>query len=313
MTAHAPDRHNGRMRLCLAFAALAASLPLLACNDPPAQDPAALEGSALAVGESGRVGDLEVVLESYRLEEVDSGDARTEQRLLVATLLLTNTGDDGYSLSAPALILAYDAGGKAYAVEEESERDAALRLTLPPGGQMRGEARFTVPREGAPYSVEVQQPVGPERAVWRLGTETDAAATGTSSPVREPPGALAAGSTAAVGDAFVTVEGYRIDRESRLVEARGKVLLLVKMAVENTGDNDYAFSLPVQVRLQDAAGFVRAQPVFAGPEETLPSLIRPGETARGEIPFEIPADLEPPFYVTFTQAFGDVVEVWVLR
>jgi hypothetical protein len=124
---------------------------------------------------------------------------------------------------------------------------------------------------------------------------------------------LSVGDTAKVGDAEVTVHGFRFDEGNEFFSPdEGNVWLVVDVTVVNTGGNSYALSSVLQTAARDQEG--REHGIAFGPDlqGSLDSQIPPGDKLRGEAAFEVPAG-QAGLQFVFKQAIGSAQARWNLE
>lgn len=134
-------------------------------------------------------------------------------------------------------------------------------------------------------------------------------------PAREEPEVLnlSIGDTAKVGDAEVTVHGFRTSTGSDISSPdAGNMWIIVDATVRNTGDDSYALSSLLQVSARDSEGreySITVAPDLAG---RLDGAIPPGDMLRGEEAFEVPEGATGLQFV-FSQEFGTQQARWNLE
>ena len=134
----------------------------------------------------------------------------------------------------------------------------------------------------------------------------------------EEPGApdvlnLSIGDTAKVGDAEVTVHGFRLDKGDEFFGPdEGNTWLVVDVTVVNTGGDSYALSSVLQTAARDQEG--REHGIAFGPDlhGGLDGQIPPGDKLRGEVAFEVPAS-QAGLQFVFKQAIGSAQARWNLE
>lgn len=123
---------------------------------------------------------------------------------------------------------------------------------------------------------------------------------------------LAIGDTAKVGDAEVTVHGFRFDSGGEfLAPDPGNIWIVVDATVVNTGDDEYNLSSILNTAVRDADG--RLYDIAIGPElqGQLDGTIPPGDKLRGEMAYEVPEGALGLQFV-FMQVFGSQQARWNL-
>lgn len=124
---------------------------------------------------------------------------------------------------------------------------------------------------------------------------------------------LSVGDTAKVGDAEVTVHGFRFDEgDAFFGPGEGNTWLVVDVTVVNTGGDSYALSSVLQTAARDQEG--REYGVAFGPDlqGSLDGQIPPGDRLRGEVAFEVPAG-QAGLQFVFKQAIGPAQARWNLE
>lgn len=161
-------------------------------------------------------------------------------------------------------------------------------------------------------------------AVSLSGNDAEVVSTGPTSTLapgetREPDAEkpdvlnLNIGDTAKIGDAQVTVEGFRRSTGGDFFSPdSGNVWIIVDATVLNTGDDAYNISSLLQTALRDGEG--REYSLTIGPDlqGQLDGTIPPNDILRGETAFEVPENVVGIQFV-FTTAFGSQQARWNLR
>lgn len=149
-------------------------------------------------------------------------------------------------------------------------------------------------------------------------TRSTPQATDSGEEAAREPGApdvfnLSVGDTAKVGDAEVTVHGFRFDEgDEFFAPGEGNTWLVVDVTVVNTGDNSYALSSVLQTAARDQEG--REHGIAFGPDlqGSLDGQIPSGDKLRGEAAFEVPVG-QTGLQFVFKQAIGSAQARWNLE
>ena len=140
-------------------------------------------------------------------------------------------------------------------------------------------------------------------------------AEGETSPPDEEPDVLnlSIGDTAKIGDAQVTVHGFRRSTGGEFLSPdAGNIWVIVDATVLNTGDDAYNTSSLLQTALRDSEG--REYSLTIGPTDLqgqLDGSIPPGDILRGETAFEVSEGTTGLQFV-FSQALGSQQARWNL-
>lgn len=149
-----------------------------------------------------------------------------------------------------------------------------------------------------------------------VGTPTEANASPTSASGTDGSSARGphpVGTTVKVGDAEVTVLGFRIVEDHRSFPPDpGFQYLIVDAEVRNTGDDDYVLSTLLQFKVRDSENRTYSVDIFPDTQGSLDVQIAPGDAARGEVAFEVPI-ASAPYRVRFEQAVGFQYAEWLLQ
>lgn len=165
---------------------------------------------------------------------------------------------------------------------------------------------------GGDDEAEVVRPTA--QATSPEGGATEPAAEEATEPEEPDVLNLSIGDTAKVGDAEVTVHGFRTGTGNEIVSpAAGSVWIIVDATVRNTGDDAYNLSSLLQTAVRDSGG--REYDVTIGPTDLqgqLDGTIPPGDILRGEVAFEVPENATGLQFV-FSQAIGEEQARWNLQ
>lgn len=124
---------------------------------------------------------------------------------------------------------------------------------------------------------------------------------------------LNVGDTAKIGDAEVTVHGFRLGEGDEFFGPdEGNVWVVVDVTVVNTGDDGYALSSLLQTAARDQES--REYGIAFGPDlqGSLDGQIPPGDKLRGEVAFEVPTG-QAGLQFVFKQALGSAQARWNLE
>lgn len=286
-----------------------ASTVAAAVRTPP---PSAAPDGPLALGEEWQAGDLRITIEGYRLDTLGALVGPAEGNVfLVATVRATNEGPVSYAL---ARAFQFEAGGSEgdgiYRVSNRARERGTLNVVVPPGAVVRGEVGFEVLAAAGPYRVTFVPKYPAQSVTWDLPA---AAAGRPASPRTEdsPPGTLALSDQVRLGDAVITVEGFRVTREGTPGPARGNSYIVATVVVENRGGGPYRWSLGQQIYARDSFGF-SYRPTSSAALDAIADLVAAGDRVRGEVAFDLP-DTAAPYQITFKSAAGDEIAVWRLE
>ena len=125
---------------------------------------------------------------------------------------------------------------------------------------------------------------------------------------------LRIGDTARIGDAQVTVHGFRTSTGGEFLSPdAGNIWVIVDATVLNTGDDAYNISSLLQTALRDSEGREYSVTIAATDlQGQLDGSIPPGDILRGETAFEAP-EAAAGLQFVFSQAFGTQQARWNLE
>lgn len=125
----------------------------------------------LNVGDTAKVGDAEVTVNSFRLSSGDGtfGPDPGNVYVIVDTTV-RNTGSDAYNISSILQTAARDGDGREYNVSIAlgATTQGQLDGTIPPGDILRGETAFEVPQSATGLQFVFSQSLGSQQARWNL-------------------------------------------------------------------------------------------------------------------------------------------------
>lgn len=267
---------------------------------PPTDEPAAVPTpSSFAVGDVIEMGDLTMVVLGWSTPPGDEfSQPEAGNQFVVVDLLFVNTGQSADSLSTMLQMQLKDGTNQVYDIDLMAAVVAGASSPdgeIAPGERIRGSVGFQTPTDATGLQFVFDASLfGSGRVFVELG----------DAPVAvEPPAALAgevAAETFAVGDVIeigdlgLIVHGVTFPTGDDFTQPdAGNRFVVVDVAVENRTDSAQAISSMLQMQLKDATGQLydvdlMAQVASGG---TSPDgELAPGETLRGQVGFQVPAD-----------------------
>lgn len=213
-------------------------------------------------------------------------------------LLALNQRDRAANLSTLAQMSLKDGEDRRYTIDllaATAAGGAAPEGELLPGERIRGSVGFQVPAEAAGLTFVFDGGLFTSGKVFvELGPEpaTVAVPAALAEVAALPAGAV--GAPISAGDLTLLVHGVSSPEGSQFTQpAAGQRFVVVDLSITNTGSRAANLSTMLQMKLKDADG--RQYPVDllamtaaggAAPEGEL----APGETVRGPVGFQVPAD-----------------------
>jgi hypothetical protein len=134
-------------------------------------EPAKPDALNLEVGNTAKVGDAEVTLNSYRLSRGDGTFGPDAGNIyVIVDVTVRNTGDDPYNLSSLLQTALRDPEGREHnlTIAIGADTQGQLDGTIPPGDILRGEEAFEVPEGSTGLQFVFSQALGDQQARWNL-------------------------------------------------------------------------------------------------------------------------------------------------
>lgn len=265
------------------------------------------------VGDVIQLGDVALaVLGWSRPEGTPFAQPEPGKTFVAVELLALNQSDRSANLSTLAQMSLKDGEDRRYTIDllaAMAVRGSAPDGELLPGERIRGSVGFQVPAEAAGLtfvfdgglftSGKVFVELGPEP----VASEAPAALAGAAAL---PAGAV--GAPIVAGDLTLRVNAVSSPAGTQFAKpAAGMRFVVVDLSITNTGSTAATLSTMLQMKLKDADG--RQYPVDvlaltaaggAAPEGEL----APGETVRGPVGFQVPADTAGLVFVFDGNVFG---------
>jgi hypothetical protein len=293
--------------------ALAARLSEAVATPTEAPAPTANVPQIYRVGDVVQLGDVALAVVGWsRPEGTQFARPEAGKGFVGVELLVVNQGERAVNLSTLAQMSLKDAEDRRYTVDllaATALGGAAPEGELASGERLRGSVGFQAPAEAAGLtfvfdaslfrSGKIFIELGPEpRAV-----ELPAALTGEAAPQ-----AHEVGEPIAVGELGLTVHGVSSPEGTQFAKpAEGNRFVVVELSIANNGDEAANLSTLLQMKLKDAGGRQYGPDLLAAtaadgaaPEGEL----APGETVRGPVGFQVPAEAEGLAFVFDGDIFG---------
>ncbi len=282
------------------------SEPTAEATEPPAQ-------TTFAVGDIIAMGDISMVVLGW---SQPTGDEFTQpeegNRFVLVDVLFANTGDTADSLSSLLQMQLKDSTSMVY--NPDLMATVAADVSSPegeiaPGERLRGSVGFQTPQgvTGLQFVFDASM-FGAGRVFVDLGDEPIAV---------DPPAELAGegiattfavGDVIEIGDLGLTVHGVTFPTGDPFNQPEdGMKFLVVELSIENKSDIAQSVSSLLQMQLKDATGQVYDEDLMADVASggTSPNgEVAPGETIRGQVGFQVPADAQDLVFVFDGDVFG---------
>ena len=281
-------------------------------EEPTPEDPG---GETYELGETVRVGDLEVTVNGFRRSTTGGiFSPNPGHSFAYVDTTIKNVGSASTVVSAVLQAALIDSQGARYATDliaEAANSIASLNGAISPGWLMRGEIGFQLPDEADGFNITVlDETLIGEQATFALGVATETpspVAIADGEPSHSPEAVTSAfnsGDTAQSGDLEITVNGFR-SAGGDIIYApdSGRYFGYVDTTIRNTGEEAVQLSTTLQAQVRDAFGFSYAPDIEAEvanivgtPSGKLP----PGWILRGEVGFHLPERREG-LYLNFQE------------
>lgn len=284
-----------------------------AATDAPAATATPSGPQVYAVGDVVQLGDVALtVLGWNRLEGTPFAQPEAGNTFVAVELMLLNQSDRAANLSTLAQMSLKDGEDRRYTIDllaATAAGGAAPEGELAPGERVRGKIGFQVPADatgltfvfdgGLFTSGKLFVELGPEPVL----VDVPAALASTETPQR-----YAVGEPVTVGDLTITVNGMSTPEGNQFARpAAGQRFVVVDLSVTNNGGQAANVSTMLQMKLKDGTAQQYTLDLLAttaaggaAPEGEL----APGETVRGPVGFQVPADAGDLLFVFDGNIFG---------
>lgn len=269
--------------------------------------------TTFAVGDIIEIGDISMVVLGWSTPAGDEFSQPEEgNQFVLVDVLFANTGKTADSLSSLLQMQLKDSSAQVY--NPDLMASVAANVSSPegeiaPGERLRGSIGFQTPQDATGLQFVFDASVfGSGRVFVNLGDE----------PVAVDPPAELAGETAAttfavgdvieIGDLGLTVHGVIFPTGDQFSQPEeGMKFLVVDVSVENKSEVAQSISSLLQMALKDATGQSYDEDLMAdvaGGGTAPNGELAPGETIRGQVGFQVPADDEGFVFVFDGDVFG---------
>ncbi|MCB0196672.1 MAG: DUF4352 domain-containing protein [Anaerolineae bacterium] len=281
--------------------------------EPPTEVAGETQQQAYSVGDIVSIGDSTLVVLGW--EEVSPNDfAKPDEgkKFIAVEMLIVNQSDSPASISSLLQMTIKDSTGQSYDPDlmvGTAIDNASVDGELSPGERMRGKIGFQVPTDVQSLQFVFDAEVfGTGKIFTDLGSQ----------PVSvEPPAEIAGeiqqetfniGDIVEIGDFTITVNGVSSPTGNDFSKPNeGNKFLVVDVTVENKTTEPAAISSMLQMSLKDPSGQSYDVDIFASSASggsTPDGKLAPGEKIRGQVGYQVPADLADLVFVFDADVFG---------
>lgn len=269
--------------------------------------------TTFAVGDVIDIGNLSMVVLGW---SSPTGDEFTQpeegQKFVVVDLLFVNRGETADSLSSILQMQLKDSTAQVYSVDLMAAVAAGASSPegeIGPGERLRGSVGFQTPQDATGLQFVFDASVfGSGRVFVELGDEPVAVEPPAALAGEEAAPAFAVGDVIEIGDLGLVVHGVTFPTGDEFTQPEaGRKFVVVDVAVENKSDAAQSISSMLQMNLKDDTGQLydldlMAQVASGG---TSPDgELAPGETLRGQVGFQVPAEAAGLTFVFDGDLFG---------
>lgn len=252
-----------------------------------------------AVGDTIRVGNVEITVLGYRISEGESfftpGNGNIFYLIDVA---VANTGDSAESISSMLMFDLRDSDGFSHNLSFSalSMGRGSVDGAVLPEKVIRGELGYEIPADPAGYELQINPQVFGRSGVFSVDMDltSDTPANPDSLRSARAGSELSIGQTFTAGNLEFVVNGIRTDSgEGFMRPDEGNTFFLVDVSVTNNGSEAVSISSMLMFTVRDSYGFSHSLSIGAvsAGNGSLDGDIMAGRTLRGELGYEIPEGL----------------------
>jgi len=251
-----------------------------------------------AVGDTVRVGDIEITVLGYRFSEGESFFTPDDGNVFfLIDVAIANKGTSVESISSMLMFDLRDADGFSmrYSFGAQSMGRSVVDGVVLSGKVIRGEIGYEIPRDTTGYELQINPQVFGRSGLFTVSMDrTSDTPTNPDSLRSSKVGAeIAIGQAHASGNLEFVVNGIRMDSGSGfLAPDTGNTYLLVDVSVTNNGSEAESISSMLLFAFRDSLGFSYSSSMGAtsAGRGSLDGDVMAGRTLRGELGVEVPID-----------------------
>lgn len=265
------------------------------------------------VGDIVEIEDLVLAVLGWDYIEGDQFNQPDEgQQFIAVEMVLVNQGDDSETLSSFLHMSLRDGTGQKYdpdLLAGSAAGSSAPEGEVSPGERVRGKIGFQVPQDvGALTFVFDASVFGTGKVFVELGVEPVTLEPPTELPGEQVQETHAVGEPVEVGDLTVTVNEVTYPAGDDFNQPKeGNKFVVVDLTLQNRGSEAAAASSILQMELKDGTGQrydVDLLATTASGGSTPEGELAPGETLRGQVGYQVPADAQDLVFVFDADVFG---------
>jgi len=250
-----------------------------------------------AVGDTIRVGNLEITVVGYRISEGEGFFTPRDDNnvFYLIDVAIANRGDAVESISSMLMFDLRDEDGFSIStsISATAMGRSGIDGAVMPGKVIRGELGYEIPRDSTGFNLQINPQAFGRSGLFSIGMdETSNTPTNPDTLRSSRTGAeLQVGETFSSGDLEFVVNGVSMDGGSGFFTPdEGNTFLLIDVSVINNGSESASISSMMMFTLRDSHGFsysISISAVAAG-RGGLDGDVMAGSTLRGELGFEVP-------------------------
>ena len=254
-----------------------------------------------SLGDTVHLGDWNLAVLGWSQPPGSAGNTpRPGQRFVAVEVVFVNVAQGSRNLSPLMQMSLKDAGDRRYTLNLAAQAAAGSALPngeVSPGERVRGWVGFQVPQDaGGLRFIFDPSLLNSGKVVVALGAQP--ASVGEPAglmPGEQGQSAFGVGDVVAIGDLQVVVHGLRQDPGTAIFHPdAGDQFVAVDVSVTNTGASPRTISSLLQMKLKDASG--QSYDLHLGAQAAAGASppdgeLSPGETVRGQVAYQVPADV----------------------
>lgn len=240
------------------------------------------------------IGDLVVSLnEVFESEGKEFFEPDEGNKYVIVDLTFYNTGSESYALSSMLGFELVDNETYTYDTSWTAPLKGSLDGTILPGRQLRGQVGFEIPEGSVATELLFDYDLfASGQLVFKLDPELAVEATTFENPV-EFKDVISVGTPIETDNYTFLVNSFSQSEGSQYFgPEEGYVYYVLDVSITNKSAESQVISTMLMFEMQDQLGYEYGIAMYTDAKGSVDGDLAAGRTARGEIAFEVPKDLE---------------------
>jgi len=268
-------------------------------DDDPTDGQDEADDRVFAIGDTIRVGNIEITVLGYRTSEGEGFFAPADGNVFyLIDVAIMNTGDSTESISSMLMFDLRDSDGFSLntSLGAMTMGRGGVDGAVLPGKVIRGELGYEIPSGASGFKLQINPQVFGRSGLFAVNMDiTSDTPTNPDSLRSSRTGSeIPIGQTFSSGNLEFVVNGVRTyTGEGFFRASEGNTFLLVDVSVTNNGSSATTVSSMLMFSIRDSHGFSYSSSIGAmsAGRGSLDGDVMAGSTLRGELGVEIPSDL----------------------